>query len=34
MFGPRMYPGCLKSVLLLEDAVGDDKLLLSAKFQQ
>ena len=34
MFGPRMYPGCFKSVLLLEDGVGDDKLLLSAKVQQ
>ena len=34
MFGPRMHPGCFKSVLLLEDGVGDDKLLLSAKLQQ
>ena len=31
MFGPRMPPGCFKSVLLLEDGVGDEKLLLSAK---
>ena len=33
MFGPRMYPGCFKSVLLLEDGVGDAKLLLSAKLK-
>ena len=33
MFGPRMHPGCFKSVLLLEDGVGDDKLQLSAKLQ-
>ena len=34
MFGPRMHPGYFKSDLLLEDGVGDDKLLLSAKLQQ
>ena len=34
MFGPRIHPDCFKSVLLLEDGVGDDKLLLSAKLQQ
>ena len=34
MFGPRMHPGCFKSVFLLEDGVGDDKWLLSAKLQQ
>ena len=34
MFGPGMHPGCFKSVLLLEDSVGDDKLLLSTKLQQ
>ena len=28
-----MHPGCFKSVFLLEDGVGDDKLLLSAKLQ-
>ena len=33
MFGPRMHPGCFKSVLLLEDGVGN-KLLLSTKLQQ
>ena len=34
MFGPRMHPGCFKSVLFLEDGVGGDELLLSAKLQQ
>ena len=34
MFGLRMHPGCFKSVLLLEDGVGNSKLLLSAKLQQ
>ena len=34
MFGPRMYPGCFKSVLFLGDGVGEDKLLLSAMLQQ
>ena len=34
MFGSRIHLGCLKSTLLLEDGVGDDKLLLSAKLQQ
>ena len=29
-----MHPGCFKSVLLLEDGVGDVRLLLSAKLQQ
>ena len=33
MFGQGMHPGCLKSVILLEDGVSDDKLLLSAKLQ-
>ena len=28
MFGPRIYPGCFKSVFLLEDDVCDNKLLL------
>ena len=34
MFRPRMHPGCYKSLLLLEDGVGDDMLLLNAKIQQ
>ena len=34
MFGQRTHPGYFKSVLLLEDCVSDDKLPLSAKFQQ
>ena len=34
MFGPRLYPDCFKSVLLLEDGADDDKLLLSVKLQQ
>ena len=34
IFGPRLHPGCFKSVLLLEDGVGDDKLVLSEKLQQ
>lgn len=34
MFGLRMHPGCFKTVFLLEDGIGDDKLLLSAKLQQ
>ena len=32
MFGPRMHPGCFKSVLLLEDGVGDDKFDIWALF--
>ena len=34
MFGPKMHPGCLKSVHLVEDGIGEDKLMLSAKLQQ
>ena len=34
IFGLRMHPGCFKSVLLLEDGIGDDQLILSAKLQQ
>ena len=34
IFGPRMHPGYFKPVFLLEDGVGDNMLLLSAKLQQ
>ena len=34
MFELKMHPCCFKSVFLLEDGVGDYKLLLSAKLQQ
>ena len=34
MFGLKMHQSCLKSVLLLKAGVSDDKLLLSANFQQ
>ena len=34
IFGPRMHPGCFKSVLLLEDGVDDDNVLLSVELQQ
>ena len=34
MFVLRMHPGCLQTILLLEDGVGDDKLLLRAELQQ
>lgn len=34
MFGLRMHAGSFKTVPLLEDGVGDDELLLSAKLQQ
>ena len=31
MFAPRMHPGSFKSVLLLDDGVGDEKLPLNTK---
>ena len=34
VFRPRMHPGCLQTVLLLEDGVGDNKMLLRAELQQ
>ena len=34
MFGPRMHPSCFRSVLFLEDGIGDYKLQLSAKLRQ